>query len=155
MLMFMWLSMSNSSFYKPFYNCLYVVVDVDCEVLPWLSWSPCSVTCDNGTRSRRREISVDPVADGARCPSLREEERCQPRLCGMLVALLVLSLVVASSSKKYYILNLWLVFWSGYPMLPFVALVQQKLICVCVCVCVCVQMWTVRFFRGYHGHHVQ
>ena len=56
--------------------------DVDCVVSAWQPWTDCSTDCGPGLQYRSRSIEVYPVANGRSCPSQRENQACQKRLCG-------------------------------------------------------------------------
>ncbi|KAK6590073.1 extracellular with 3 TSP1 domains and an EGF domain [Cryptosporidium xiaoi] len=49
---------------------------VDCIVSEWSTWSQCSSTCQNGTRSRTRLILRPASFKGVTCPNLIESEGC-------------------------------------------------------------------------------
>ncbi|XP_069111486.1 uncharacterized protein [Argopecten irradians] len=50
----------------------------NCTVGEWSDWTPCSVTCGPGSRSRQRDITSDVIED---CPHLDETEDCYPQDC--------------------------------------------------------------------------
>ena len=54
---------------------------VDCKVGDWKPWGECSVTCDNGTKTRKREVVKEPENGGASCPDLEETEVCNTDQC--------------------------------------------------------------------------
>merc|ERR1719263_1701972 len=54
---------------------------VDCMVSEYGPWSPCTVSCDGGTKTRRRSIVTQPQNDGKECPSLTEEGDCNMQAC--------------------------------------------------------------------------
>ena len=61
---------------------------VDCKVGDWKPWDECSATCDNGTKTRSREVVQEPMNGGATCPSLEETEKCNIDRCkGILLIL--------------------------------------------------------------------
>ena len=61
---------------------------VDCKVGDWKPWDECSATCDNGTKTRSREVVQEPMNGGATCPSLEETETCNIGQCeGILLIL--------------------------------------------------------------------
>eukprot|EP00808_Paulinella_micropora_P008410 g12390.t1 len=41
---------------------------VDCKLSPWTNWSPCSVTCGRGTRTRTQSVLVAAQGRGKKCP---------------------------------------------------------------------------------------
>jgi len=56
-------------------------VDVDCEVSDFGEWSECSETCGDGTQTRTRTITQDPMHNGAACPELVETQTCKIQEC--------------------------------------------------------------------------
>ena len=56
---------------------------IDCEVKDWDLWSECSVTCGDGTRSREREVRVQPDFGGEECPPLLESDVCSNGPCAV------------------------------------------------------------------------
>ncbi|XP_043918261.1 spondin-2 [Protopterus annectens] len=55
---------------------------LDCEVSTWSSWGLCRGKCGEvGRKIRTRYIRLNPANDGAPCPSLEEEEECEPDNC--------------------------------------------------------------------------
>ncbi|XP_071042320.1 spondin-1 isoform X3 [Parasteatoda tepidariorum] len=54
---------------------------IDCVVTPWSEWSPCSHTCGNGRKERRRMIKLNPENGGKPCPSkLVQRRKCKDNL---------------------------------------------------------------------------
>lgn len=53
----------------------------DCLVSPWEPWSPCSVSCGGGTRSRLRYEVKSAGPNGRPCPALIEREPCGTDPC--------------------------------------------------------------------------
>jgi len=53
-----------------------VLKAVDCDYSEWSAWSPCSVTCETGVRSRNRTIFVHGVNGGEECGDTTDEEDC-------------------------------------------------------------------------------
>lgn len=57
---------------------------VNCLMSEWSEWSPCSVTCGRGHKTRERHILIHPSHGGKRCPSKRtrtkpcRKGRCDP-----------------------------------------------------------------------------
>eukprot|EP01012_Entosiphon_sulcatum_P049575 TRINITY_DN6820_c0_g1_i6.p1 TRINITY_DN6820_c0_g1~~TRINITY_DN6820_c0_g1_i6.p1 ORF type:complete len:7637 (+),score=112.47 TRINITY_DN6820_c0_g1_i6:5459-28369(+) len=51
-----------------------------CIVSSWSVWSPCTKTCDGGTRSRTRTI-LRASSRGAACPELEQYEECNTQVC--------------------------------------------------------------------------
>ncbi|KAG8187693.1 hypothetical protein JTE90_025220 [Oedothorax gibbosus] len=66
---------------------------IDCVVTPWFEWSPCSHTCGNGRRERRRMIKLNPENGGKPCPArLVQRRECKDNApCPPLSALTPLS----------------------------------------------------------------
>lgn len=63
-------------------QCGVVDPDRDCEVDVWSAWGSCSVPCDGGTQTRRRDVLMPPYGGGAPCPSPLEESRsCNTQPC--------------------------------------------------------------------------
>lgn len=57
-------------------------VPVDCRMADWLEWSPCSVTCDGGQRSRERKFAMLAQFGGKACEEgLRETAPCDAVPC--------------------------------------------------------------------------
>lgn len=55
---------------------------VDCKVSPWSEWSPCSVLCGGGTRSRLRSIEARATNGGEPCPTENgNNEQCHSHSC--------------------------------------------------------------------------
>merc|ERR1719318_2037260 len=54
---------------------------VDCKVEDWSSWSDCSATCGDGTKTRGRGVVQEAENGGAACPALEEEEPCNTDQC--------------------------------------------------------------------------
>ncbi|XP_054716081.1 spondin-1-like [Uloborus diversus] len=51
---------------------------IDCVVTPWSEWSPCSHTCGNGRKERRRMIKLNPENGGKPCPAkLVQRRKCK------------------------------------------------------------------------------
>jgi hypothetical protein len=54
---------------------------VDCEVTKWSDWSTCSATCDGGTRTHNRTVTVPNDDCGKLCPPLQETQACNTQDC--------------------------------------------------------------------------
>merc|ERR550532_704707 len=57
------------------------VTPVNCKVGDWTAWGKCSETCDGGTKTRAREVIVEPEYGGKRCPALEETMVCNTDQC--------------------------------------------------------------------------
>lgn len=57
------------------------ITDDDCLVSDWSPWSPCSIACGGGTRSRTRQVIRPPTSNGRQCPPLTETESCGISFC--------------------------------------------------------------------------
>eukprot|EP00916_Digyalum_oweni_P001905 GHVL01003665.1.p1 GENE.GHVL01003665.1~~GHVL01003665.1.p1 ORF type:complete len:553 (-),score=109.68 GHVL01003665.1:740-2398(-) len=55
----------------------------DCLVSEWVSWTTCTAYCGGGTKSRHRDIIVEPAFGGNFCPALDETVRCGASSCPM------------------------------------------------------------------------
>lgn len=60
---------------------LFLVCSVDCEVDDWSTWSDCSATCGEGTKTRERGVVQGSENGGAECPVLEEKELCNTDQC--------------------------------------------------------------------------
>jgi len=56
---------------------------VHCDVSQWTLWNDCSRTCGDGTKSRFRFITRDPLHGGTACPELQETITCNLRECAI------------------------------------------------------------------------
>jgi len=54
---------------------------VDCAVSGFGAWSACSETCGDGTQTRERSVTQDPMYNGTACPALVETRSCKDRDC--------------------------------------------------------------------------
>ena len=54
---------------------------VDCKVGDWKPWGECSLTCGGGTKTRARDVIVEPKNGGALCPGLEETMDCNTEQC--------------------------------------------------------------------------
>lgn len=51
---------------------------IDCVVTSWTDWTPCSRTCSNGRKERRRMIKLNPQNGGKPCPKkLVQRRKCK------------------------------------------------------------------------------
>jgi len=55
---------------------------IDCSLDAWTAWFPCSKSCDGGSQTRFRAITVQPAGGGKACPPEASEERSEERTCG-------------------------------------------------------------------------
>lgn len=55
---------------------------VDCIVSDWASWSPCTLSCGSGMRSRSRDITRH-NSHGGRCYHTDESEKCNEHECAV------------------------------------------------------------------------
>jgi hypothetical protein len=53
----------------------------DCVVSKFSAWTPCSMTCGPGTRSRSRKILEEGANGGKRCPALQQRMDCDADIC--------------------------------------------------------------------------
>lgn len=53
----------------------------DCELSPWTEFSPCSVTCGSGTKTRTREVLKQPTEKGLPCGKLSNTVPCHLAPC--------------------------------------------------------------------------
>ena len=55
---------------------------VDCEWSSWLTWSPCSAVCGDGTKWRKRQINAEAEYGGESCTGNKKEEKiCNAKEC--------------------------------------------------------------------------
>ena len=54
---------------------------IDCQVGDYGSWSECSATCGLGTKTKQRNVTVQPAFCGQDCPALFETESCSKEDC--------------------------------------------------------------------------
>lgn len=54
---------------------------VDCKVSEWTAWGDCDQKCDFGTRTRHREVSVQPKDNGKWCPPIEDRNLCNVQAC--------------------------------------------------------------------------
>ena len=63
---------------------------VDCKVGDWKPWGECSLTCGGGTKTRARDVIVEPEYGGETCPALEETMVCNTIQCpGALIPCLL------------------------------------------------------------------
>ncbi|XP_046845853.1 spondin-1-like [Xenia sp. Carnegie-2017] len=55
--------------------------DVPCLVSRWSSWTPCSMMCGRGKKTRTRRIIQNPQNRGRACPKLTRSKSCRGRNC--------------------------------------------------------------------------
>jgi len=61
--------------------CSLAPCPVDCVMSQWADWGPCSVSCHSGTRTRHREVQVQPKHDGKPCGVDTETGSCDRGTC--------------------------------------------------------------------------
>ena len=61
--------------------CNTQVCPVSCQVSSWGTWSPCSVVCGDGSRTRDRGINIAPEYGGKACPVLKDSRACLKQAC--------------------------------------------------------------------------
>jgi len=65
-------------------TCSPIACPVDCEWAQWSDWTPCSVTCGGGHRTRVREVATAPGDGGVLCPGNNyAAETCNAEHCAM------------------------------------------------------------------------
>lgn len=62
-------------------NCFLKNCAINCSVSEFGTWTQCSKTCGNGTRTRSRQVRVAPEYSGALCPPLTESQVCNTEPC--------------------------------------------------------------------------
>ena len=60
---------------------LKITFPVDCQVTGYGPWDGCSVTCGDGTETRKRNITVQSASNGKKCPALSETRLCSKDPC--------------------------------------------------------------------------
>ena len=61
---------------------VFAVPNIDCEWDDWADWSACSVTCDDGTRTRNRAVKIQVSGKGTDCTGDADEtETCTEQAC--------------------------------------------------------------------------
>lgn len=61
--------------------CNTAACPVDCKVGEWTPWTPCSATCGEGTRSKKRKVLVEPKNGGVPCEPTVESQICTGPPC--------------------------------------------------------------------------
>ena len=74
-------SWENHHHRRHWISCHTFTFPVDCKVGDWKPWGACTVTCGNGTKTRRREIILGPKNGGVSCPALKETVACEMPKC--------------------------------------------------------------------------
>ena len=69
----------------------------DCQVSQWNDWSNCSVTCDDGTKTRARKVVREPKNGGNKCPDLEETDVCETDECKGIFFLFILYIALLST----------------------------------------------------------
>jgi len=62
-------------------TCNQALCVIDCQVSQFSEWSACSVSCQGGTRHRKREVVTLSENGGASCPELEETGACAEVPC--------------------------------------------------------------------------
>ncbi|CAJ1396777.1 unnamed protein product, partial [Effrenium voratum] len=63
-------------------SCNLKACPVDCVIADWSRWEPCSATCGNGTKTRRRVAEIQATAGGSECSGpFTEETECSEGGC--------------------------------------------------------------------------
>lgn len=57
------------------------LLDVPCLVSRWSSWTPCSMMCGRGKKTRTRRIIQNSQNRGRACPKLTRSKSCRGRNC--------------------------------------------------------------------------
>eukprot|EP00916_Digyalum_oweni_P020829 GHVL01034698.1.p1 GENE.GHVL01034698.1~~GHVL01034698.1.p1 ORF type:complete len:923 (-),score=209.86 GHVL01034698.1:1791-4559(-) len=61
--------------------CNTYVCPKDCQVSEWSNWTLCPQNCENGIKTRNRNVTQSPQGTGANCPTLTQQVRCTPQGC--------------------------------------------------------------------------
>merc|ERR1719235_3139431 len=65
-----------------------IMSPVDCVLSEWTTWTACSATCGDGTKTRSRNVTVDAQHGGMACEGgLEASEECQDKKCPVHCAL--------------------------------------------------------------------
>ena len=65
-------------------KCQTNLCPVDCRLSSWGPWSPCSLSCGSGFRSRSRSVMQEALYGGVACPTNREhQETCVEEDCAV------------------------------------------------------------------------
>merc|ERR1719273_162809 len=54
--------------------------DRNCKLAPWSEWSPCSMACNGGLKTRTKKVVI-PIRGQGKCPSKRSRRRNQRAKC--------------------------------------------------------------------------
>ncbi len=75
---------------------------MDCVMSDWTSWSPCSTTCGQSYKYKRRIVKQHPVSGGKNCPrKLEKKRRCKVEHCRKcLLLFLILMLDTQNTSLE-------------------------------------------------------
>ena len=103
-------SWENHHHRRHWISCHTFTFPVDCKVGDWKPWGACTVTCGNGTKTRRREIILGPKNGGVSCPALKETVACEmPKCPGTFPYSFFYSIIISSWLQSWQLESLgWL-----------------------------------------------